>query len=64
MVNFQKLDFLRVLTINSVNTAARELNGTNQISIVTHNSKREMREIYMVSSGQARMEDCIEANYI
>ena len=26
---------------------ARELNGTNQISLATHNSKREMRKIYM-----------------
>ena len=30
MVNFQKFDFLRFLTINSVTTGARELNGTSQ----------------------------------
>ena len=45
MVNFQKLDFLRFLTINSVTTGARKLNGTSQISLATHNPKREMREI-------------------
>ena len=33
------------LTINSVNTGVRELNGTSQMSLVTHNAKGEMREI-------------------
>ena len=51
MVNFQKLDFFRFLTINSVTIGVRELNGTIQISLSTHNSKREMR----VSSGLAIM---------
>ena len=46
MVNFKKLDFLRFLTINSVTTGARELNGTSQKSLATHNSKRKMREIF------------------
>ena len=45
MVNFQKLDFLRFLTTNSVTTGARVLNGTSVISLATHNSKRETREI-------------------
>ena len=45
MVNFQKLDFLRFLTANAVTTGARELNWTSVISLATHNSKREMREI-------------------
>ena len=33
----------------------RGLNGTSQISLVTHDAKGEMREIYEVSSGLARM---------
>ena len=33
------------LTINSVTTGVRELNGTSQISLVTHDAKGEMREI-------------------
>ena len=45
MVNCQKFDFLLVLTINSVTTGARELNGTSLISLATHNAKGEMREI-------------------
>ena len=45
MVNCQKFDFLLFLTINSATTAARELNGTSQISLATHNEKGEMREI-------------------
>ena len=45
MVNCQKFDFLLFLTINSVTTGARELNGTSQISLVTHNAKGEMPEI-------------------
>ena len=47
MANFQKMAFLLFLTTNSVTTVARELNGTSVISLVTHNSKREMREIVM-----------------
>ena len=47
MVNFQKLDFLRFLTTNSVTTGARELDGPSVISLATHNSKREMLEILM-----------------
>ena len=34
-----------ILTINSVTTGVRELNGTSQISLVTHDAKGEMREI-------------------
>ena len=37
MVNFQKLDFLRFLTANSVTTGAQELNRTSVISLATHN---------------------------
>ena len=45
MINCQKFNFLLFLTINSVTTAVRELNGTSQISLVTHDAKGEMREI-------------------
>ena len=45
MVNCQKFNFLLFLTINSVTTGVRELNGTSQISLVTHDAKGEMREI-------------------
>ena len=45
MINCQKFNFLAFLTINSVTTGVRELNGTSQISLVTHNAKGEMREI-------------------
>ena len=55
MINFQKLDFLRFLTTISVTTGARELNGTSVISLVTHNSKREMRDLDEVSSGLVRI---------
>ena len=47
MMNCQKFNFLQFLTINSVTTAVRELNGTSQISLVTHDAKGEMREIWM-----------------
>ena len=47
MINGQKFDLLLFLTINSVTTGARELNGTRQISLATHNAKDEMQEIYM-----------------
>ena len=45
MRNCQKINLLLFLTINSVTTAVRELNGTSQISLVTHDAKGEMREI-------------------
>ena len=45
MINCQKVNFLLFLTINSVTTAVRELNGTSQISLITHDAKGEMREI-------------------
>ena len=45
MITCQKFKFLLFLTINSVTTAVRELNGTSQISLVTHDAKGEMREI-------------------
>ena len=45
MINGQKFNFLLFLTVNSVTTGARELNGTSQISLATHNAKGEMREI-------------------
>ena len=47
MVNCQKINFWLFLTINSVITAVRELNGASQISLVTHDAKGEMREIEM-----------------
>ena len=56
MINCQKSNFLLFLTINSVTTAVRELSGTSQISLVTHDANGETREIYdEVSSGLARM---------
>ena len=45
MINRQKFNFLLFLTINSATKAVRELNGTSQISLVTHDAKGEMREI-------------------
>ena len=45
LINCQKINFLLFLTINSVTTGVRELNGTSQISLVTHDAKGEMREI-------------------
>ena len=45
MINCKKFNFLLFLTINSVTTAVRELNGTSQISLITHDAKGEMREI-------------------
>ena len=41
MINCQKFNFLLFLTIHSVTTAVRELNGTSQISLVTHDAKGE-----------------------
>ena len=41
MVNFQKMYFLRFLTINCV-TIKQELNETSQISQPNHNSKGKM----------------------
>ena len=55
MINCQKLNFLLFLTINSVTIGVRELNGTSQISLVTHDA----RGLDEVSSGLARMgESC------
>ena len=45
MVSCQKFNFFAILTINSVTLGVRELNGTSQISLVTHDAKGEMREI-------------------
>ena len=45
MVNLQKFNRLLFLTLNSVTTGVRELNGTSQISLATHDAKGEMREI-------------------
>ena len=41
------------LRINSFTTGVRELNGTSQISLVTHDAKGKMRELDEVSSGLA-----------
>ena len=57
MINCQKFNFLLFLTINSVTTGVRELNGTSQMSLVTDNAKGEMRYLGEVSSGLARMVD-------
>ena len=45
MINCQKFNLLLFLTLNSVTTGVRELNGTSEISLVTHDAKGEMREI-------------------
>ena len=45
MIYCQKFNFLLFLTINPVTIGVRELNGTSQISLVTHDAKGEMREI-------------------
>ena len=45
MINYHKFNFFAILTINSVTIGVRELNGTSQISLVTHDAKGEMREI-------------------
>ena len=56
MINCQKFNLLLFLTINSVTTGVRELNGTCQISLVTHDAKgRNARDLDEVSSGLARM---------
>ena len=47
MINYQKFNCFAILTINSVTNGVRELNGTSQISLVTHDAKGEMREIKM-----------------
>ena len=43
MLNCQKFNFFAILTINSVTPGVRELNGTSQISLVTHDAKGEIR---------------------
>ena len=45
IINIHKNDFLRYLTICSITTGVRELNVNSQISLASHNSKHEMREI-------------------
>ena len=45
MINYQKCNFFAIITISSVTIGVRELNGTRQISLVTHDAKGEMREI-------------------
>ena len=45
MINCQKINLLLFLTLNSVTTGVRELNGTSQISLVTHDAKGEIQEI-------------------
>ena len=44
-MNCQKFNILLFLTIKSVTTAVRELNGTSEISLVTYDAKGEMLEI-------------------
>ena len=39
IINCQKFNLLLFLTLNSVTTGVRELNGTSQISLVTHDAK-------------------------
>ena len=43
--NREMVNFFAILTTNSVTTGARELNGTSLMSLATHNSKADMREI-------------------
>ena len=40
------MPYLFLFTLNSVTTGVRELNGTSEISLVTHDAKGEMREIH------------------
>ena len=65
MINCQKFNLLLFLTLNSVTTGVRELNGTSQISLVTHDAKGEMRDLDEVLSGLARMLSslCFSAKY-
>ena len=49
MINCQKINLLVFLTLNSVTTGVRELNGTSQIPLVTHDAKGKMREYRQVS---------------
>ena len=49
MMNYQKFNFLLFLTINSVTTGVRELNGTSQISLVTHDAKSDINLPYSLS---------------
>ena len=53
MINCQKINVLLSLTINSVTTGARELNGTSQILLVTHDAKGDMRESIVRSRDNA-----------
>ena len=55
MINCQKFNLLLFLTLNSVTTGVRELNGACQISLVTHDAKANARDVDEVSSGLARM---------
>ena len=56
MINRQKFKNLLFLTINSVTTGVRELNGIRQMSLVTTNAKGEnARDLDVISSGRARM---------
>ena len=41
MINCQKFNLLLFLTLNSVTTGVRELNGTSQIPLVIHDAKWE-----------------------
>ena len=56
MVNFQKIDFLRFLTINSVTTDPRKLNGTSLVTLATHIQSAKARDIDEVSSGLAKLQ--------
>ena len=54
MVNCRTFYCLLVLTMNSVTTGARELNGTSLISLTTHNAKGECERsrLGIVRSGE------------
>ena len=48
MLDCQKYNFWLFLTMNSVTPGVQELNGTSQISLVTHDAKGEMRDIRQI----------------
>ena len=51
MINCQKVNLLLFLTRNSVTTGVRELNGTSQISLVTHVVVVDRRAPPLIYSG-------------
>ena len=54
----EALQHALVCKLNSVTTGVRELNGTNQISLATHNSKRKMQGIVSSSKNDIQWTIC------